>query len=205
MQPTGSRSWIQRIIVRGRRRDLGLGGFPLVSLREARDQAFSQTARSRARAGTRWRRSAAPTAWSRSREAAERVWKDKNPGWRHPQHAQDWMSSLKPACAPRPWPDAGERDQQRGGARHASADLARAARDCAPGCVSASAPSWTGPSQCSFAPTTLATDSDQYSDRSRTWCSTCGRFPTPRLPARSGACGVPGQPTPSSWLSSFWC
>ena len=26
--------------------------------------------------------------------AAEQVWKDKNPGWRHPQHAQDWMSSL---------------------------------------------------------------------------------------------------------------
>ena len=26
--------------------------------------------------------------------AAERVWNDKNPGWRHPQHAQDWMSSL---------------------------------------------------------------------------------------------------------------
>ena len=28
-------------------------------------------------------------------EAAERVWKDKNPGWRHPRHAQDWMSSLR--------------------------------------------------------------------------------------------------------------
>ena len=27
--------------------------------------------------------------------AAERVWKDKNPGWRHPRHAQDWMSSLR--------------------------------------------------------------------------------------------------------------
>ena len=28
-------------------------------------------------------------------EAAERVWKDKNPGWRHPRHAQDWISSLR--------------------------------------------------------------------------------------------------------------
>lgn len=27
-------------------------------------------------------------------EAAERVWKDKNPGWRHSGHAQEWMSSL---------------------------------------------------------------------------------------------------------------
>ena len=28
-------------------------------------------------------------------DAAERVWKGKNPGWRHPGHAQDWMSSLR--------------------------------------------------------------------------------------------------------------
>ena len=28
-------------------------------------------------------------------EAAERVWTDKQPGWRHPRHARDWMSSLR--------------------------------------------------------------------------------------------------------------
>ena len=27
-------------------------------------------------------------------EAAERVWKDNRPGWRHSGHAQEWMSSL---------------------------------------------------------------------------------------------------------------
>ena len=94
MQPTGSRNWIQRIIVRGRRRDLGLGGFPLVSLREAREQAFSnrKVARSGGDPVAEKRRADGILTFA---EAAERVWKDKNPGWRHPRHAQDWMSSLR--------------------------------------------------------------------------------------------------------------
>ena len=40
MAPRGSKSWIQRLTVNGKRRDLGLGGWPLVTLAEARDQAF---------------------------------------------------------------------------------------------------------------------------------------------------------------------
>ncbi len=36
----GSKSWVQRLTIGGRRRDLGLGGFPLVTLAEAREQAF---------------------------------------------------------------------------------------------------------------------------------------------------------------------
>ena len=30
--PTGAKSWIQRLVIDGRRRDIGLGGFPLVTL-----------------------------------------------------------------------------------------------------------------------------------------------------------------------------
>ena len=33
---TGAKSWIQRITIRGKRRELGLGGFPAVSLAKAR-------------------------------------------------------------------------------------------------------------------------------------------------------------------------
>ena len=40
----GSRSWIQRITVDGRRRDIGLGGFPAVTLAQARKRC--QTNRS---------------------------------------------------------------------------------------------------------------------------------------------------------------
>ncbi len=93
MQPTGARRWIQRLVVHGRRRELGLGGFPLVSLREAREKALLN--RKAAREGgdplaERRRAQRIPSF----EEAANRLWRDKNPGWRHPRHARDWMSSL---------------------------------------------------------------------------------------------------------------
>ena len=93
VQPTGSRSWIQRIMVHGQRRDLGLGSFPLVSLREARERAFAN--RKTAREGGdplngRRNQVNVPTFG----EAAKRVWNDNRPGWRHSGHAQEWMSSL---------------------------------------------------------------------------------------------------------------
>ena len=39
VKPNGARSWIQRLVIRGRRRDFGLGGVALVSLTEAREKA----------------------------------------------------------------------------------------------------------------------------------------------------------------------
>ena len=41
VQPTGTRSWIQRLVIRGRRRELGLGAAALVSLAEARELALA--------------------------------------------------------------------------------------------------------------------------------------------------------------------
>ena len=49
VRPTGSKHWVQRIVIRGKRRDIGLGSYPLVSLAEARDLAFEN--RKLARAG----------------------------------------------------------------------------------------------------------------------------------------------------------
>ena len=93
VQPTGTRSWIQRLSIRGRRRELGLGGFPLVSLKEARAQAFAN--RRLARAGgdplaEKRRIKSMPTF----ADAAERVWNQMRQGWRDQRHARDWLSSL---------------------------------------------------------------------------------------------------------------
>ena len=100
VQPSGSRSWIQRIAIRGRRREIGLGGFPLVSLKEAREQAFAN--RKLARSGGdplagRRRAKSMPTF----ADAAERVWNDKRPGWRNPRHAHDWKASMARYVVPR--------------------------------------------------------------------------------------------------------
>ena len=93
VQPTGSRNWVQRLVIHGRRRDLGLGGFPLVSLREAREQAFAnrKVARSGGDPAAEKRRADGMPTFA---AAAELVWKDKTAGWRHRQHAHDWMASL---------------------------------------------------------------------------------------------------------------
>ena len=100
VKPTGTRSWVQRLVIRGRRRELGLGGYPLVELKDARERALAN--RRLARAG------GDPLAHKRHAEgiptfteAAERVWAGKHPGWRHPRHARDWMASLKRYAFPR--------------------------------------------------------------------------------------------------------
>ena len=94
VRPTGSRGWIQRLTIRGRRTELGLGGFPLVSLKEAREKAFAN--RKLARDG------GDPRAEKRRAEsmltfaaATRTVWKQLRPGWRSPQHAQLWLGSLE--------------------------------------------------------------------------------------------------------------
>ena len=93
VQPSGSRSWVQRLAIRGRRREIGLGGFPLVPLKDARAQALAN--RRLARAGgdplaEKRRAKGVPTF----ADAAERVWTQMQPGWSSPRHAHDWMASL---------------------------------------------------------------------------------------------------------------
>ena len=100
VKPNGARSWVQRIVIRGRRRELGLGGFPLVSLTEARARAVAN--RKLARTGgdplaERLRAAGMPTF----QQAAERLWADKRAGWRHPRHARDWLASLERYAFPR--------------------------------------------------------------------------------------------------------
>ena len=41
VKPEGTRSWIQRIVIRGRRREMGLGSVALISLAEARELALA--------------------------------------------------------------------------------------------------------------------------------------------------------------------
>lgn len=47
VKPTGSRSWVQRLVVDGVRREIGLGGYPTVTLTEARDAAFENRRQAR--------------------------------------------------------------------------------------------------------------------------------------------------------------
>ena len=94
VQPSGTRSWIQRLAIRGRRRELGLGSAALVSLAEAREQALAN--RKLARSG------GDPLAAKRGArgmptfaDAALRVMEQKRAGWRSAKHPHTWLSSLE--------------------------------------------------------------------------------------------------------------
>ena len=47
--PNGGRQWVQRLVIHGKRRELGLRTYPLVSLAEARQQAFENRKLARGR------------------------------------------------------------------------------------------------------------------------------------------------------------
>lgn len=44
IKATGAKSWVQRLVINGKRRTFGLGGYPLVSLKEARQEAHDNRA-----------------------------------------------------------------------------------------------------------------------------------------------------------------
>ena len=107
VRASGSKHWIWRGTVRGRRRDLGLGTFPYVSLGEARDKAFEyrrlakageDPATVQARAGTAevQPKSNAPTF----RKAAAAVIDLHRPTWRNPKSAAQWEASLRDYAYP---------------------------------------------------------------------------------------------------------
>lgn len=96
----GSRFWIQRITVRGRRCEIGLGSPALVPLAEARATALDN--RKLARAGgdpLQARREA--LAVLTFEEAARKVHELHKPTWRNAKHARDFISSLEVYAFPK--------------------------------------------------------------------------------------------------------
>ena len=96
--PTGSKSWILRTAVYGKRRELGLGSAALVSLKEARETAH--VLRKIARSG-------GDPDTARSKEtftfdaAAKLVYENLLPTWRNKKHAETWIASINRYARPR--------------------------------------------------------------------------------------------------------
>lgn len=101
VDPSGARRWILRTVVRGRRRDFGLGSASLVSLAEAREKAFEL--RRIARSGgnpkvrTREDEGKATTFEELARQVHERKFKDNaNNG----KHIAQWIRTLETYALP---------------------------------------------------------------------------------------------------------
>jgi len=94
VEPSGAKRWVLRTMIRGRRRDIGLGGAQLVSLADAREKAINL--RRIARAG------GDPIAEKKAKagvptfaEAARLVHAEHLPAWRNEKHAAQWIDTLE--------------------------------------------------------------------------------------------------------------
>ena len=98
VRKSGSKSWVQRVTVDGRRTDIGLGGFPDVPLALARrksEEIRAAIAEGRDPLAER-RQPGVPTF----RQAAEQYIADKSLEWRRPQQARDWNKALSTHAFP---------------------------------------------------------------------------------------------------------
>lgn len=105
--PTGARSWVLRVMVAGKRRDMGLGGFPDVTLAQAREKAREARATIEKGIDPIAEREAARSALAASRgaavtfeEAARQFITAKSPEWKNAKHGQQWTNTLEAYAFP---------------------------------------------------------------------------------------------------------
>ena len=105
---TGTKSWLLRVLVGGKRREMGLGGFPDVTLARARDKArevrekidrgIDPLAERRA---ARDALAAAVASALTFQQAAEKYIAANEAGWKSAKHAAQWSSSLEMYAYPK--------------------------------------------------------------------------------------------------------
>lgn len=105
--PSGGRSWVLRAMIGAKRRDMGLGGYPDVTLADARNAA--REARAKVRAGIDPIEEArAARSFLKASQAAALTFKQcallyidaHEPGWKNPKHAQQWRNTLEQYAYP---------------------------------------------------------------------------------------------------------
>lgn len=105
--PSGGRTWVLRMMIGKKRRDMGLGGFPDVPLSQARERA--REAREKVRKGidpieeaksARQALKAQQAAAMTFRQAAAAYIYAHRAGWRNAKHAQQFSNTLKQHAYP---------------------------------------------------------------------------------------------------------
>lgn len=99
VDPTGAKRWVQRLVIRGKRSDMGLGSVSLVTLAEAR--ALAEANRRLARSGgdpLHERREAREVLTFA--QAVERYLEKKRAEFRNDKHKKQWRSTLDNYAGP---------------------------------------------------------------------------------------------------------
>lgn len=105
--PTGARTWILRAMIAGKRRDMGMGGFPDVTLAQAREKAREARACVERGVDPVAERAAARSALMAERgamttfeEAARQFISAKSAEWKNVKHGQQWTNTLEAYAFP---------------------------------------------------------------------------------------------------------
>lgn len=96
----GTKHWLLRLVVQGRRRDIGLGSTTLVPLVEAREKALFFRKIAREGGDPIAERDKLKPTIPTFREAAERVHAENAPSWKNPKHAAQWLTTVKTYAFP---------------------------------------------------------------------------------------------------------
>ncbi|MFG6637036.1 tyrosine-type recombinase/integrase [Sulfitobacter sp. 1A12126] len=91
---SGAKRWVQRIMIRGKRTEIGMGNTSLVSLAEAREAALQNRKLARA-GGDPLESKRASEALLTFEEASRKVHKIHEPTWRNKKHAAQFISTLE--------------------------------------------------------------------------------------------------------------
>ncbi len=97
---SGAKRWVQRIIIRGKRTEIGMGSTSLVSLAEARERALENRKLARA-GGDPLQAKRTAQALLSFEDAARKVHKIHEPTWRNKKHAAQFLSTLETYTFPR--------------------------------------------------------------------------------------------------------
>lgn len=105
--PSGGRTWILRVMVAGKRRDIGLGGYPTVTLAAARDAARAAHEAIRGGLDPVEQKRAKRTALIAARgsavtfdDAARQYIEAMRHEWRNAKHEAQWSSTLATYASP---------------------------------------------------------------------------------------------------------
>lgn len=100
VEPNGTRFWVQRITIRGKRCELGLGPASLVTLVEARTKALENRRNARA-GGDPLAEKHKAKAILTFEEAAKKAHAELSPTWRNPKDQAAFLSTLQAHVFPR--------------------------------------------------------------------------------------------------------
>jgi integrase len=100
VDPNGARFWVQRVTINGKRRELGLGSPPLVTLAEVRDKATDNKRLARAGVDPLAAKRAAKRTLTFA-EAVDQYLVGKLAEFRNDKHRKQWRATLDTYAAPK--------------------------------------------------------------------------------------------------------